>query len=154
LLCARCFARRLRGRRVAARNRPDVGRRVGAVGGTRCALARRPRRRSRGSAERTPAGAGPGRCVGLTMGDLSTQQQTVALFAGVGVVLVVASLVALALKHWLVHGQPHAVIDNLNVRIKAWWVMVLVIGVAFLAGRVGVTLLFLFVSYAALREFL
>ena len=35
-------------------------------------------------------------------------------------------------------GQPHAVIDNLNARIKAWWVMVLVISGAFLFGKDGV----------------
>jgi phosphatidate cytidylyltransferase len=87
------------------------------------------------------------------MANLSPQQQTIALFGCVGVALVVASLVALALKHWLAHGEPHGVIDNLNVRIKAWWVMVSLIGVAFLAGRAGTTLLFLFVSFVALREF-
>ena len=34
------------------------------------------------------------------------------------------------------------VIENLNARIKAWWVMVAVIGVAFLFGRTGVIVLF------------
>jgi phosphatidate cytidylyltransferase len=88
------------------------------------------------------------------VGNLSPQQQTMALFGGVGFILVVASLVAFALKHGLAHGQPHRVIDNLNARIKAWWVMVLVIGFAFVAGRAGVTLLFLLVSFATLREFM
>lgn len=78
---------------------------------------------------------------------------TLPLFAGVGTVLVVASLVAFALKQWLVHGEPHGVIDNLNARIRAWWVIVLAIAGAFAAGRVGVTLLFLLASFAALREF-
>jgi phosphatidate cytidylyltransferase len=87
------------------------------------------------------------------MDNLSWQQQTIALFGGVGVTLVIASVVAFALKHRLAHGQRHAVIDNLNARIKAWWVMVLVIGIGFCAGPAGVTLLFLFVSFAALREF-
>ena len=88
------------------------------------------------------------------MGNLSWQQQTIALFGGVGVTLVIASVVAFALKHRLAHGQPHAVIDNLNARIKAWWVMVLVIGLAFVFGRAGVMLLFFFASFAALREFI
>jgi phosphatidate cytidylyltransferase len=86
--------------------------------------------------------------------DLSPLQQTGALFSGVGVMLVLASLVGFGLKRWLVHGKQHALIDNLNTRIKSWWVLILVIGVAFLAGRVGMTLLFLFVSFAALREFM
>ncbi len=51
-------------------------------------------------------------------------------------------------------GQPHATIDNLNARIKAWWVMVLVIGLAFVFGRTGVILLFAFISFFALREFI
>ena len=88
------------------------------------------------------------------MGGLSPREQTIALFAGVGVILVVASLVGWALKTFAAHGQPHGVIDNLNARVKAWWVMVAVIGLAFLFGRAGVTLLFLLVSFAALREFL
>ena len=80
-------------------------------------------------------------------------QQMVALFAGIGVVLVVASTIGLALKVSVAQGQPHGEIDNLNARIKAWWVMVLVVGCALLVGRAGVTLLFLFASGVALREF-
>src|SRR4029077_19856068 len=37
-------------------------------------------------------------------------------------------------------------------RIKAWWVMVLVISGAFLFGKDGVIVLFLFISFVALRE--
>jgi phosphatidate cytidylyltransferase len=42
----------------------------------------------------------------------------------------------------------------LNARIKAWWVMVILLGAAFLAGHHAVILLFAFVSFAALREFI
>jgi phosphatidate cytidylyltransferase len=59
---------------------------------------------------------------------MTAQQQTVSLFAGIGVVLLVASLAGYALKKAVAKGQPHPTIDNLNARIKAWWVMVLVIG--------------------------
>jgi phosphatidate cytidylyltransferase len=89
----------------------------------------------------------------MTMTALTLQQQTIGVFAGVGVVLVVASVIGYVLKISVAHGQPHGVIDNLNTRIKAWWAMVLVIGFAFLFGRAGVTLLFLFASFVALREF-
>ena len=81
-------------------------------------------------------------------------QQTYSLFAGIGVVLVVASFVGLGLKATVAHGEPHPAIDNLNARIKAWWVMVLTIGIAFLFGKPGVILLFAFLSFFALREFL
>jgi phosphatidate cytidylyltransferase len=80
-------------------------------------------------------------------------QQMAVLFAGIGVVLVVASTIGLVLKATVAQGQPHGEIDNLNTRIRAWWVMVVVIGCALLLGRAGVTLLFLFASIAALREF-
>ncbi|MFO1325215.1 MAG: phosphatidate cytidylyltransferase [Burkholderiales bacterium] len=85
---------------------------------------------------------------------MTPQQHVYALFAGIGLVLVVASLVGYALKAAVAKGQPHAVIDNLNARIKAWWVMVLVIGLSFLFGKIGVILLFLFISFAAMREFM
>jgi phosphatidate cytidylyltransferase len=85
---------------------------------------------------------------------MTALQQTYSLFVGIGVVLVVASLIGFTLKATVARGQPNATIDNLNARVKAWWVMVLVIGFSFLFGRVGVILLFLFISFAALREFL
>jgi phosphatidate cytidylyltransferase len=46
------------------------------------------------------------------------------------------------------------VLDNLSARIKAWWVMIVLLGVAFLAGRRAVIVLFAFLSFAALREFI
>lgn len=85
---------------------------------------------------------------------LTPAQQTYSLFAGIGLVLLIASVIGYALKASVAKGQPHATIDNLNARIKAWWVMVLVIGFSFLFGRPGVVLLFLFISFFALREFL
>ncbi len=84
---------------------------------------------------------------------LAPHMQTISLFAGIGVVLLVASLIGWTLKVTVAKGQSHGVIDNLNTRIKAWWAMVLVIGVAFMFGDIGITLLFLFVSFAALGEF-
>ncbi len=81
-------------------------------------------------------------------------QQTIVLFAGIGVILLIASAIGFVLKASIARGQPHGGIDNLNARIKAWWVMVLVIGVAFLFGDAGVTLLFVLISFATLHEFM
>ena len=75
------------------------------------------------------------------------------LFGAIGCLLLVASLIGRMLK-WRVGPEPHAVIDNLNARINAWWVMVLVIGLAFVFGYNGVVLLFACVSFYALREFI
>jgi Predicted CDP-diglyceride synthetase/phosphatidate cytidylyltransferase len=79
--------------------------------------------------------------------------QTWLLFGGIGAILVLASLVGAVLR-WKAPPGPHAVIDNLNARINAWWVMVAVIGCAFALGYWAVILLFYGVSFYALREFL
>ena len=79
--------------------------------------------------------------------------QTLMLFGGVGSILVLASLTGFVLKR-RTHGVANPVIDNLNARIKAWWVMVVVIGIAFGLGSGAVILLFYTVSFYALREFL
>lgn len=78
---------------------------------------------------------------------------TLHLFMGIGALLLISSSIGFALK-WRAAWQPHAVIDNLNARINAWWVMVAVIGVAFWLGHTAVILLFYSVSFYALREFL
>jgi len=79
--------------------------------------------------------------------------QALRLLAGIGVVLLVATVIGLVLKLSVAHGQPHGAIDNLNTRIRAWWAMVILAGGAILLGPVGATLLFLGVSAVALREF-
>jgi phosphatidate cytidylyltransferase len=83
---------------------------------------------------------------------LAAQHPAVWLFLGVGAVLVVATAIGQALAR-RAGGEPSPTIDNLNQRIAAWWVMVAVIGLAFLFGRGGVILLFAFASFGALREF-
>ena len=80
-------------------------------------------------------------------------RNTLLLFAGIGGLLLLASLIGWLLKLRAGPG-PHSVIDNLNARINAWWVMVAVIGFAFLFGYTGVVVLFYCVSFYALREFM
>lgn len=75
------------------------------------------------------------------------------LFAGIGALLLLASLIGGVLK-WRYRGQEHPVIDNLNARINAWWVMVAVLGAAFALGHSAVILLFALISFCALREFI
>ena len=65
-----------------------------------------------------------------------------------------ASTVAALLKWRVARGRPHGVIDNLVSRIDAWWVMVLVIGLAFACGKPGVVTLFYLLSFYSLRELL
>ncbi|NEI70137.1 phosphatidate cytidylyltransferase [Rhizobium lusitanum] len=75
------------------------------------------------------------------------------LVLGIFGVLIVASIIGYVLEKRLSPDGSNAAIENLNARIKAWWVMVVLIGIAFVAGRAGVILLFAFCSFAALREF-
>lgn len=75
------------------------------------------------------------------------------LLAGAGLVLVAASTVGYVLQQRLSPQGQNAVIENLNARIKAWWVMVVLLAIAFAGGKAGVTLLFAFCSFSALREF-
>ncbi|EPE96024.1 phosphatidate cytidylyltransferase [Rhizobium grahamii] len=76
------------------------------------------------------------------------------LVLGIFTLLIVSSTIGYLLQRRLPAGQSNAAIENLNARIKAWWIMVILIGLAFLAGRIGVLLLFGFCSFAALREFI
>jgi phosphatidate cytidylyltransferase len=76
------------------------------------------------------------------------------LVLGILAVLVLASVIGYVLQRRLSPDGSNASIENLNARIKAWWVMVILIGIAFLVGRIGVLVLFGFCSFAALREFI
>ncbi|WP_230558620.1 phosphatidate cytidylyltransferase [Sphingomonas segetis] len=76
------------------------------------------------------------------------------LYAGVLGLLIVASLTAFFLARSVTTDSGHETVRNLNARIKAWWVMVLVFALAFVVGK-GLTLvLFGLVSFYCLREFL
>ena len=81
-------------------------------------------------------------------------QGTLLIAAGVFTLLILVSALGAWLKLVRAEGRPHALIDNMNLRIQAWWAMTITIGLALLAGRIGVVMLFAFVSFTALREFL
>ena len=76
------------------------------------------------------------------------------LLAGVGAILLVATIAGEVLRLRLDPDGSNAVIENLNARIHAWWAMVVLLALAFLAGRAGVVVLFAVLSFSALREFL
>lgn len=62
--------------------------------------------------------------------------------------------VASAIGWWLGKRTPSPSIDNLNARIKAWWIMVVVLGVCFVSGKVATLILCAVLSFLALREFI
>ncbi|MGA2543511.1 MAG: phosphatidate cytidylyltransferase [Verrucomicrobiota bacterium] len=84
---------------------------------------------------------------------LKFDKQTFWLVGGVLALLGVSSLLG-----WLlslrVTGEPgRATVQNLNARIRAWWMMVAVFGLAMATGGIGSVVLFALTSFLALREF-
>lgn len=73
------------------------------------------------------------------------------IFLSFFAVLALATLIGIVLKK--VKGNT-STIENLNARIYAWWVMLLVILLALAFGKQGATLLFFLISGIALREFM
>ena len=87
------------------------------------------------------------------MGALAVDRALVLLLAGVVVLLVVGSVAGLALSRTTRTPEGTATVANLNARIRAWWVMVIVFGVAVASGGVGSLIMFGLLSFLALREF-
>lgn len=83
---------------------------------------------------------------------LNNFQQTYLLFAIFSVILVIASSIGFILKH-RAGGKDSPVIDNLNARINAWWIMLIVLAIAVLLGQTVFIILFGIISFFALREF-
>jgi phosphatidate cytidylyltransferase len=76
------------------------------------------------------------------------------LMSGVISLLAVASLIGAVLARRAGSDSARAVVKNLNSRIRAWWVMVGVFAITFMAGRNATLVLFAVMSFFALREFI
>jgi phosphatidate cytidylyltransferase len=75
------------------------------------------------------------------------------LFGAIVGLLMLATAIGGTLRRTVIDAGARATIDNLNARIRAWWVMALVFIASTLLGRAGSVLLFTLVSLLALREF-
>ena len=84
------------------------------------------------------------------MVNMIRDRQTLMLFGGVLALLVVATIVGQLIKL----RRRNAVVDNLNARIRAWWVMSAVFALSLLTGGLGSVILFAVLSFFALREFI
>ena len=69
------------------------------------------------------------------------------------VLLVIASIIGFVLEQRATDPAAVATIENLNARIRSWWIMVVVFGGAVALGRIATTVLFGLLSFMALREF-
>ena len=85
---------------------------------------------------------------------MSPREKFCWLIGGVVALLALASAIGMLLAARNRGEASRAVIDNLNSRIRAWWVMVAVFAVAFLLGKAATLVLFAFSSFFALREFI
>jgi phosphatidate cytidylyltransferase len=81
-------------------------------------------------------------------------QQTIWLVGGVLGLLILATGVGLTLDRRVTSGSARATVENLNARIRAWWVMCAVFSVGVLIGGLTPVVLFGLISFLALREFI
>ncbi len=80
---------------------------------------------------------------------MNVPHEAVLIFAGLGVALLVASVVG-----YVLHSRAAgAAVENLNARIRAWWVMIAISGGVLVAGNGAIVALFGLLSFLALREF-
>lgn len=86
--------------------------------------------------------------------NLPIDKRTLWLVGGVIALLLAASAIGFILSRTVLGDGARATIANLNARIRAWWVMVLVFTLAIFAGRIVTIILFGLTSFLALREFI
>jgi phosphatidate cytidylyltransferase len=80
---------------------------------------------------------------------MTMQQKFYWLFGGIIALLTLASMIG-----WILQRRgANPTIDNLNARVRAWWVMVAIIAVNFFLGKNATVVLFAIASAFALREF-
>jgi len=85
--------------------------------------------------------------------EMSAKENALWLFGGVGLLLAIASTIGHILKTRARSETRRSVIDNLNARVNAWWVMVSVLAIAFTLGQNATLVMFGLASFFALREF-
>lgn len=85
---------------------------------------------------------------------MNPQEKFYWLVGGIVALLLVASLIGWALRLRAGSESAVAVIDNLNARVRAWWSMVAIFSVAFMIGTNATIIMFSFISFFTLREFI
>lgn len=85
---------------------------------------------------------------------MSAEYKFYLLIGGIATLLIVASIIGRVLRLRVKSEGGIAVIDNLIARTRAWWSMVAIFTVAFILGKNATIVLFAFISFFALREFI
>jgi len=86
--------------------------------------------------------------------NLKFDKQTYWLVGGVLALLLASSLIGWLLSLRVTSDKGKVTVQNLNARIRAWWMMVAVFGLAMATGGIGSIVLFALTSFLALREFI
>jgi phosphatidate cytidylyltransferase len=81
-------------------------------------------------------------------------QQTLWLVGGVLGLLVIATSIGFILDRRATSQSVWATVENLNARIRAWWVMCAVFSLGLFTDGLGPVVLFGLISFLALREFI
>ncbi len=81
-------------------------------------------------------------------------QKSLILFGIVVTLLIVASLIGAFLARRVKTEGGAATVENLNQRIKAWWVMIAIFAACYVLGFGATLLLFTLTSFYTLREFI
>ena len=96
-----------------------------------------------------------GPVVGLAVGQIQWHDvRTYILLAVILGVLGVATIIGFVMARRERVGVESAVVRQFNRKLQVWWTMVVIFAIGFLLHRIGVVLLFGFVSFWALREFI
>lgn len=67
--------------------------------------------------------------------------------------LIAASLTGFYLARRVHSEKAQATVENLNARVRSWWTMIGVFAISLMVGTGGSLLLFAFISFLALREY-
>lgn len=81
-------------------------------------------------------------------------QKSLILFGITGGILAAASLVGAFLSRRVTSESGAATVENLNARIRAWWVMIAIFAACYALGFTATVLLFALTSFYTLREFI
>jgi phosphatidate cytidylyltransferase len=85
---------------------------------------------------------------------LNIDSQILWMVGGVLALLAVSSVVGWLLSRRMMADKARATVENLNARIRAWWIMVGIFALALATGGIGSIVLFGLTSFLALREFI
>lgn len=85
---------------------------------------------------------------------MTPHQKMIWVFGGVIVLLAISSIAGAILGKRARSDSGRATVDNLKARVNAWWVMIAVLAVTFALGETTMLVVFGFVSFFALREFI